>query len=466
MYPHNHRSLRNGTPLDARFTNLALEARRRNFDPALFGYTDISPDPRGRDPKDPVLDSYEGVLPGMTRICRLDDDFGTWFAALKAKGYDLPDDRWDIFRPAPEALAEAEDAGQAYSAAPARYRAEDSNAAFLTDELLRYLEARGDKPWFAHVSYISPHPPWIAPAPYHDRYDPADCPPPVRAESAKAEAATHPFLDFKINRTAAGQNAGIGSVIGRRVRPRDMDGAELAQMKATYYGMINEVEDCFARILERLHATGQYDETLIVLTSDHGEQLGDHWLLSKTGYFAESYRVPLLIRDPRDHASAGRGRRVEAITESVDVMPTILAALDLDVPRQVDGVPLTAWLEGRTPDRWRDAAHLEYDFGDPVTREAETALGLATQQCGLTIIRDATSHYVHFQALPPLLFDLTRDPDCLRNVADDPAYREVLTEMRARLLTWRMESDGREMTHLHIGGGVQEGPDERYVGML
>ena len=66
LYLHNHRSVVNGTPLDARHTNVALEARKLGYDPALFGYTDAAPDPRVQVAGDPSLLSYEGVLPGMT----------------------------------------------------------------------------------------------------------------------------------------------------------------------------------------------------------------------------------------------------------------------------------------------------------------------------------------------------------------------------------------------------------------
>ena len=66
LYQANHRVCQNGSPLDARFDNLALAARRAGYDPTLFGYTDVSPDPRVVDPQDPVLTSYEGVLPGFT----------------------------------------------------------------------------------------------------------------------------------------------------------------------------------------------------------------------------------------------------------------------------------------------------------------------------------------------------------------------------------------------------------------
>ncbi|WP_284727798.1 sulfatase-like hydrolase/transferase [Sphingomonas psychrolutea] len=66
LYQANHRVRQNGSPLDARFDNIALVACRGSYDSTLFGYTDVSLDPRAVDPNDPVLTSYEGVLPGFT----------------------------------------------------------------------------------------------------------------------------------------------------------------------------------------------------------------------------------------------------------------------------------------------------------------------------------------------------------------------------------------------------------------
>src|SRR5690606_26260507 len=83
----NHRVCQNGSPLDARFDNLALAARRAGYDPTLFGYTDVSPDPRAVDPQDPVLNSYEGVLPGFTVGQILLEHEKQWLSWLRSKGH-------------------------------------------------------------------------------------------------------------------------------------------------------------------------------------------------------------------------------------------------------------------------------------------------------------------------------------------------------------------------------------------
>ena len=86
LYPHNHRSIRNGTPLEVRFTNIALEARKAGYDPVLFGYTDSAADPRELPPGDPRLETYEGVLPGFTVGQRMAEDSKPWLASLLQGG--------------------------------------------------------------------------------------------------------------------------------------------------------------------------------------------------------------------------------------------------------------------------------------------------------------------------------------------------------------------------------------------
>src|SRR3546814_13370743 len=81
-------------------------------------------------------------------------------------------------------------------------------------------------------------------------------------------------------------------------------------VRATYWGMISEVDRQIGRLVERLKAAGAWDSTVIALTSDHGEMMGDHWTLGKFGYFDQAYHVPLILRDPRHRAGRSEERRV------------------------------------------------------------------------------------------------------------------------------------------------------------
>ena len=306
MYLMNHRSGRNGTPLDARHSNIALEVRKGGYDPTLFGYTDTSVDPRRYPPGDPAVRTYEGVLPGMTVGLQLPDHMAAWIADLKAKGYPISG-RHDVYKPVPN-YPGAEERGHTYS--PPVFTAEDSETRFVGDALLRYLSMRRDQSWFVHPVFLRPHPPVIAPEPYNAMYDPAEVDLPVRAESPAAEGAQHRYLAHTLRNQRE-----IGWYTDHPMSLQEIDETEIRQLRATYYGMISQVDDQIGRILAHLKATGEYDQTLIIFTCDHGEMLGDHWMWGKEGYFHKAYHIPLIVRDPRqvaDHAAAGAWSRSSA----------------------------------------------------------------------------------------------------------------------------------------------------------
>lgn len=435
MYLMNHRSGTNGTPLDARFTNIALEARKIGYAPALFGYTDTSLDPRTRPAGDPALATYENVLPGFDAAVYLPEDPKAWLKWLRAKGVATPADDFDIYLPV-DNYPGAEGKGPSYP--PPAYGAEESSTAFLAGEVLSYIEEKGDQPWFVHLSWLRPHPPWIAPEPYNTMYDAADVPGFIRRETREMEGEQHPWLAFQTERS--GFRAPEDDVVMR-------------QFKATYYGLMSEVDDQLGRIIAALKASGQYERTLIVFTSDHGEQMGDHWLLGKSGYFDQSFHIPLIIRDPRAEADGARGTIVEAFTESVDVTPTVLDVLGLEVPLTCDGRSLQPFLRGRPPADWRAEVHWEYDFRDIRGAAPETELGLSIETSNLAVIADETTKYVHFAGLRPLLFDRAGDPGEFHDLAADPAAAPRLADYAGRMLSWRMRHMDRGLSHWHLGEG-------------
>ena len=324
---------------------------------------------------------------------------------------------------------------------------------------MRYLSVREDTPWFVHLSLHSPHPPFVAPEPYHDLYDPAEVPAPVRAANPAAEGAQHPYLNFYLHHQRDSPYS-----YGRH--PRDnlsIDDGEIRQIRATYYGMMSKVDAQLGRLLDYLRSRGMYERTLVVFASDHGEQLGDHWQLSKLGYFDATFHVPLVVRDPDSGSDAGRGRIVDAFTENVDVMPTILEWLGVDIPVACDGESLLPFCRGERAERWRDAAHFELDFRNFVDENGERILGLAPDECAFAAIRGERYKYVHFTALPPLLFDLQRDPGELENRVSDPDYAAVRLEHAQRMLSWRMNHDDRVLANslLTENGVVQRRPPRR-----
>jgi arylsulfatase A-like enzyme len=426
LYQMNNRVCRNGTPLDARFDNLALAARRAGYSPTLFGYTDTSPDPRGLDPSDPALKTYEGVLPGFVARQMLPEHQKPWLSWLTAQGIDSSAGFPDIHRPASGASAVSLD--------PPIYNRDQTPSAFLAGEFMRWLgEQDAGAPWCAHVSFLSPHPPFIVPEPFNRMYDPASGPAFRRAADLEAEAAIHPYAAWGLEKLKRKK-----FIPGARGKVRDWSDGELQMVRAIYWGMISEVDSQLGRIWSALETKGDWDNTIIVLMSDHAEMMGDHWSLGKGGFFDQSYHVPLVIRDPR--RIRARGKKTTAFTEAVDIIPTVLDLIGVAPAQPVDGRSLAPFLDGRKPDGWRTEAHWEFDFRSVSDGEAEAKFGIRSAQCNLSVLRGERFKYVHFNGgLPPLLFDLASDPDETRNLADDPAFTRVRLDCAEKLLAWRAE---------------------------
>ena len=222
---------------------------------------------------------------------------------------------------------------------------------------------------------------------------------------------------------------------------------KLARMKSSYYGLMSEVDDCIGDLLNTIHDIGQWNKTLVIFTSDHGEQMGDHWLMSKCGYFDATYHVPLIIRDPNPLSDLTRGTTVSDFTENIDIMPTMLNWLGIRPPSQCDGTSLLPRMRSTgSPANRRDAVHWEYDFRNILDPSLEHRLNITQHQCTLGVIRDARFKYVHFTALPPLFFDLEKDPGEFNNVADNPDYRHLVLYYAQKMLSWRMNHEERALT--------------------
>jgi arylsulfatase A-like enzyme len=441
LYQMNHRAVQNTVPLDARHFNLAKALRAVGYDPALIGYTTTTPDPRTTPARDPRFLVLGDLMEGFRSVGAFEPSMDGYFGWVAQQGFKLPEKREDIWLP------EGEDSVPGATTRPARIPAEFSDTAYFTSRALTYLKGRHSgqnrgKGWFLHLGYYRPHPPFVASAPYHAMFAAADMPAPVRAATPDEEAAQHPLLAHylrEIRRASFFQNAAGHA--------REMDEAEVRQMRATYCGMLHEIDDRLGEVFAFLDATGQWDDTLIIFTSDHGEQLGDHWLLGKVGYFDESFAIPLIVRDPREAADPTRGAVLDAFSESVDVMPTILEWLGGSIPRACDGVSLLPLLDGAKPAGWRDARTYEYDFRDIFYSTPETALGLHMDECSLAVLQDADAKYVHFAGLPPLFFDTRDDPHQFSNLAADPAHAARVRDYAQRLLSHRMRHADRTLTH-------------------
>ena len=415
QYVMNHRSVRNGTPLDHLIPTVPGELRKAGYLPMLFGYTDTPRDPRVHHPDDPAFRSYEMPMPGFDE--KLEMRFAEsypWRGHLAARGYDLP----------PYSQFYVPDGPDLDS--PAFYTKEDSDTAFLTNECLKTLTAMQGAPWFTHLTYIRPHPPFVAPAPYNRLYKGKNIPDPCPLD---VDIAAHPLM----------VEARARSPIQRFLPgvPGLQDTPEATQtLRQVYLGLAAEVDHHIGRMIQFLKDSNQYDNTLIILCSDHGEMLGDHGSWGKSTIFDAAFRVPLIIRDPGLDCA---GLVIDTPTESVDIFPTLLEFAGMDQPTSVDGRSLYPLMRGQVPPDWRDYTWSEMDFGQlPEGRTDLARRALPLEQCNLSILREQHLTLVHFNAgLPPLLFD-HRGAGEACNLADDPAYAGDMLRLTRRMLDHRM----------------------------
>jgi arylsulfatase A-like enzyme len=423
MYQFNHRVMANGTPLEKDFDNLALLAARHGYQPTVFGYTDQSVDPRVvEDPSDPRLRNYEEFLPGFEVALPLVRDLPQWRSWLISLGYNLP-----APSDGPQKLLQTE----------SQRAAEHSLSSFLTDHAIAWF-SHNSSPWCVHLSYLRPHPPYAAAGHFSEMYEPADMPSPIPTGQPAHEL--HGFL-LDLDVTAA-----------------PTDPVHMSELIAQYYGMISEVDSQIGRIIDHLQQLQQWDETMVILTSDHGEHLGDHGLVQKGGYFGSSYHVPCIIKPvgiaDQDFVA---GQVIEDFTENIDLFPTICEAIGAPIPLQCDGLPLTEFLRGGRPKSWRDAAHWEFDWrfvliGPNSHHDWPTDRRLERQH--LSVRRDHQSAYVHFTNGDALHFDLAADPTW-NTLVSEP--RRDLTAAQA-MLSWRMEHAPRGLSGVVIENGVTGRP--------
>ena len=439
-YAMNHRSIRNGTPMSDGMPNMAREMRKSGYDPVLFGYTDTSIDPRIRHPNDPELKTKESVLPDFREVLEMRYmESYPWRAYLKSKGYDIPafSKFYDPISPDPNRPARADD--------PPFFKAKHSDTAFLTDAVINHLSVRTDDAWFAMATYLRPHPPLVAPKPYNRMYKGAKLPLPERMDTPEQESAVHPFIAGAI------ESPPMQKIVrGDDVWVDSKNDKDVQLLRALYLGLATEVDTHIGRIIEFLKETEQYDQTLIVVTADHGEMLGDHHMWGKQHVYDPAFRAPLIIRDPEN--AAQHGTSVAFLTESIDVTPTILDLMGRQVPDSMDGRSLRPFLEGKQPDKWKDCVHLELEFGEPnEPTAAQVATGLELKECNFVILRERRFKLVHFNGgLPPLLFDMDDDPFEMQNLADNPDHAGTLLRLTQKLLSHRMKHADHTLSGLKI----------------
>ncbi|KCV82021.1 sulfatase [Actibacterium atlanticum] len=436
-YVSSHGAQWNGFPLRVGEVTLGDHLREHGMDCWLLGKTHMKADAKGMARLGLSADSTIGARQSDCGFDAWARDDGLWGQGpdglydskrspyneyLKSKGYD-GENPWADYANA--GISDDQIAsGWMFRNAdkPANIREEDSETPWLTSEAIRFIdETKG--PWCAHVSFIKPHWPYIVPSPYHDMYGHNQIQQPRRHASELDKP--HPVL-------AAYQDTRVATAF-------QQDDVREKVIPA-YMGLIKQCDDQLGRLLDHLEASGQMKDTMIVLTSDHGDYLGDHWLGEKDFFHEAAVKIPLIIFDPRAGADSTRGTTCDALVESIDLAATFVEAAGGEVPDHIiEGKSLMPWLRGETIDGWREYVISEYDYS--VTPRCK-ALGVSPRDARMFMVFDGRWKLIHFEGgFRPMLFDLETDPDEFTDLGADPAFQDQIDRLYGYLGAW-----GRRMS--------------------
>lgn len=423
-YPISHGATWNRVPLSIGEVTLGEMLGGAGHTLALAGKTHVMPDTHGLARLQLEGGSELATLlqrGGFVEVDRYDGHHppgkeSGYPAFLRAQGYDSPDPWTDYV------IAGITPEGEVRSGwhmrnvhLPARVAEPHSETAYMTDQAIRFVREQGSRPWVLHLSYVKPHWPYMAPAPYHAMYSAAQCLPVVRCEAERVNA--HP-VTAAYRRQEECQSFQRDECI-RTVRP-------------AYQGLISQLDTHLGRLFDALATAGRLDDTLIVFCADHGDFLGDHWLGEKELFYDTVQRVPFIVVDPRPAADATRGRTDDRFVEAVDVVPTVLQALGVPAPaHRLEGRSLLPLLHGEAVPDWREATYSELDYS---YREARLLLGKGVHGCRGFSLRTGRWRYVYWLGEREQLWDLQADPEQFVDLGGEASSEAVRAGLRAQLL--------------------------------
>ena len=277
---------------------------------------------------------------------------------------------------------------------------------YFCQQAVDFLEAQAaseqKKPFALFLYLWAPHPPFWVPEPYQTMFPPEkiDLPSNV-GQTAKDE----PFN----RRHSIARQLAEGICID-----------EWRQVWAAHMGLVRLADDGIGQVLETLKQRDQFEQSLIVYTSDHGDHLGQHRMYQKMEMYEEAMRVPAIIRLP-DATVQSSNRPVSHL----DLMPTVLDLFNLAQPDRLDGISLAGMVTATEPVPNR-SIYCQYS-GNPTLGDIRRAV--VTQRY----------KYIYDPTDQPELYDLEQDPQETKNCAADPAYQSVQQELHQDLKSWSQQ---------------------------
>ncbi|TVR54786.1 MAG: DUF229 domain-containing protein [Spirochaetaceae bacterium] len=276
------------------------------------------------------------------------------------------------------------------------------------------------EPFYLHVGFQGPHDPFDPPQRFLEMYDGRDVPLPHRDTRGLADRPPQYARHMEATRESLRFDKGPNHATWG-VDLRDKDDEQLRRMRRHYYALVTQIDEMVGTIVAALESRGMLENTLLVFTSDHGENLGDHDLMYKWLMTDQTVRVPMVVRFPdamSRGAAAGRaGSLDQALFTQIDFGPTILDALGIERPQRLDG--RSAWA------RW-----VSGDLtGAPDRVYCEDTYLTMVRTADRKLIMYAGQEYEEY-------FDISTDEWEENNLAANPEYRAEISDFKVETLEW------------------------------
>jgi len=305
----------------------------------------------------------------------------------------------------------------------ARIPDEHSETAYMTNRAIDFIRETGEQPWCLHLSYIKPHWPYIVSEPFNTMYTSDD----VREAVKSDERSSHPVVD------AFRQHEESVELSKDHVRK---------QVIPTYMGLVSQVDFHFGRLIEFLEKNQQLDNTLIVVTADHGDYLGDYGLGEKDLFHEPSVRIPMIMKMPTsDGLTVAAGSTCEDLVESIDLVPTFIEIAGGQIPTHIlEGRSIIPLLEGKITNEWRNFTFSETDYA---YRPARKMLKVLPSDAKILMVRNKRWKLIMYQGFESQLYDLESDPTELYDVIKDPQNEKIIKELEEAAFEWALSRKSR-----------------------
>ena len=280
-----------------------------------------------------------------------------------------------------------------------------------TDKALEFMESRKKEPFALFLSWNPPHPPFEKiPEKYYDLYRDLE-----------------PDYSPNVEGDRFDNQTGEPGVKSRK---------ELDEAIRCYYAAVTGLDEQFGRIITWLKENELYDQTIVLLTADHGEHLGAHGYVGKHTWYEESINVPFMLSYP-EKIPVGRN---DISMETVDIFPTLLGLMDITIPPSVEGRCLADWLIcGKRPEN--EAVYSSAYISRDIFFEAYREKGLDPKRSGWRCIRTPEYKYVIEKGYLPedvpryLLFNRKADPYEINPlISNSPWEHSLMAQMHRRLI--------------------------------